>query len=98
MVLEMTSNKRVDAELLERIMEEVEKGISVSLFSTSIDDQNNQVHLDSSIDPENESTVESGEGRSHETEQLVNFLGKVLQQVHKLSSLFLSLCMDVFFC
>ncbi|KAL5541482.1 hypothetical protein UlMin_009192 [Ulmus minor] len=58
MVLEMSRNKRVDVELLERITTEVEKKVS-----------------------SDESSQESGEGRSRETEQLVDGLGKVLQQV-----------------
>ncbi|KAM6566834.1 hypothetical protein CsatA_025962 [Cannabis sativa] len=77
MVLEITRNKRVSVELLERTVTEVEKRVSVSLSSTKIDDYGNQ---DSSIDAENEPTMESGEGRSRETEQLVDFLGKVLQK------------------
>ncbi|PON38477.1 N-terminal acetyltransferase A, auxiliary subunit [Trema orientale] len=81
MVLETTSNKRVECELLERIMTEVEKKISGSPSSTRIEDPSNQVCLDDSrMASENESNVESGNDRSRETEQLVDFFGKVLQQ------------------
>ncbi|PON61878.1 N-terminal acetyltransferase A, auxiliary subunit [Parasponia andersonii] len=81
MVLETTGNKRVECELLERIMTEVEKKISGSSSSTRIEDPSNQVCLDdSSMAPENESSVESGNNRSRETEQLVDFFGKVLQR------------------
>ena len=59
-------------------MNEVEKRISVHLKN-------------SSLDPENESSVESGDVRSREMEQVVDFLGKVLQQVSKFNSLSLLL-------
>lgn len=81
MVLEITKSKRIDAELLEKIMNKVEERASTNpSSSTSID---NQISPDeSSIDTGNESSRESLEGRSWETEQLVDFLGKVLQQVY----------------
>jgi hypothetical protein len=75
----MTSNKRIDAELLKRIMIEVENRSSPVQSGSHPND-------DSSTDQDclNESAyAESGMGRSHETEYLVELLGKVLQRVCK---------------
>lgn len=84
MVLEISSNKRVDAELLEKIMAEVEKRASISLStSTAMTDNNNSQVCpdDSQIVPHNELYAESGVERSRETEHLLDSIGKVLQQV-----------------
>lgn len=86
MVLELTNNKRIDAELLERVTTEVEKRVSASpsTSSTGIEDDTNQVHANNSgIDHENESSGEALKSRSRETKQLVDFLGKVLQLVRR---------------
>ncbi|EXB68722.1 Tetratricopeptide repeat protein 27-like protein [Morus notabilis] len=83
MVLEITKNKRIDAELLEKIVTEMEERASASP-STKINDQNDQVSsYESTIDTVNESTGESVDGRLREIEQLVDFLGKVLRQAVK---------------
>nr|XP_048335273.1 tetratricopeptide repeat protein 27 isoform X2 [Ziziphus jujuba var. spinosa] len=84
MVLEISSNKRVDAELLEKIMAEVEKRASISLStSTAMTDNNNSQVCpdDSQIVPHNELYAESGVERSRETEHLLDSIGKVLQQI-----------------
>lgn len=84
MVLEMTSNKRIDAELLERIMVELEKRASLSLSTSAAVMGNNdyQVSLDDSqIVSQNELCSESGMERSRESEQLLDCIGSVLQQV-----------------
>ena len=69
MVLELTNNKRIDTELLERVMTEVEKRVSAS------------PSMSSGIVYENESSGEALESGSRETKQLVDFLGKILQLV-----------------
>lgn len=77
----MTNNKRIDAELLKRITIEVESRASPNQPGSHV-----MTNEDSSSDQDclNESTyAESGMGRSHETEYLVEFLGKVLQGVCK---------------
>ncbi|KAE8126170.1 hypothetical protein FH972_020914 [Carpinus fangiana] len=78
-VLDMTNNKRIDAELLKRIMIEVENRASPNQPGSHV-----MTNDDSSSDQDclNESTYAvSGMGRSHETEYLVEFLGKVLQRI-----------------
>lgn len=64
MVLDITNNKRIDAELLERIVAEVE--IRASHTTPDMMDEDN---------------CSTEVGKSRETEHLVEFLGKVLQQV-----------------
>lgn len=72
-MLDLTNNKRIDAELLERIMTEVES--MASLTNAAMTDEHNCLV--------NEMTkAESEVGKSREAEHLVEFLGKVLQQVH----------------
>ncbi|KAI4336436.1 hypothetical protein L6164_014965 [Bauhinia variegata] len=85
-VLELTNNKRVDTELLERIMAEVERRVSPSISVSPVTSDN--LHgRDSSCFAESESEpIEQGSGlsiagRSRETEQLIFLLGKVLQQI-----------------
>lgn len=68
MVLEITNNKRNDVELLEKIMAEAEKRASAS-------------QDESRTDPHDEYFAESGMGRSRETGNLIDCLGKVLQEV-----------------
>lgn len=71
-VLDLTNNKRIDAELLERIMTEVES--MASLTNAAMTDEHNCLL--------NEMTkAESEVGKSREAEHLVEFLGKVLQQI-----------------
>lgn len=77
----MTNNKRIDAELLKRIMIEVENRASPNQPGSHV-----MTNDDSSSDQDclNESTYAVyAMGRSHETEYLVEFLGKVLQRVCK---------------
>ncbi|ONI20710.1 hypothetical protein PRUPE_2G030300 [Prunus persica] len=64
MVLDITNNKRIDAELLERIVAEVE--IRASHTTPDMTDEDN---------------CSTEVGKSRETEHLVEFLGKVLQQI-----------------
>ncbi|VVA28890.1 PREDICTED: tetratricopeptide repeat [Prunus dulcis] len=64
MVLDITNNKRIDAELLERIVAEVEIRAS---------------HTTPDMTDEDKCSTEVGQSR--ETEHLVEFLGKVLQQI-----------------
>lgn len=84
MVLEMTSNKVIDAELLERIMVEVEKRASVTLSTSTGVTNNNNYQVcpdDSQIVSHDELCAESGMERSRETVHLLDCIGKVLQQV-----------------
>ncbi|PQQ16533.1 tetratricopeptide repeat protein 27 homolog [Prunus yedoensis var. nudiflora] len=64
MVLDITNNKRIDAELLERIVAEVE--IRAAHTTPDMTDEDN---------------CPTEVGKSRETEHLVEFLGKVLQQI-----------------
>ena len=87
MVLDMTNNKRVDIELLERITREVEKRLSIndSLPCVATDNTHNTDQLcmvDSGSELQEQGSGPSVVGRSRETEQLMSLLGKVLQQVH----------------
>ncbi|XP_065622455.1 uncharacterized protein LOC112036046 isoform X1 [Quercus suber] len=85
-VSDMTSNKRIDIELLKGIMIEVERRASTdhSVSPVMINDDNftdQDCPADSQIDRLNESTnAESVERRSRETEHL-EILGKVLQRM-----------------
>lgn len=85
----MTKNKRIDAEILKRIMIEVERRASTnhsrSPMMTNDDNSADQGCTDDcGVDGPNESRhADSGLGRSRETEYLVEFLGKVLQRVCK---------------
>ncbi|PRQ55006.1 putative acetyltransferase A, auxiliary subunit [Rosa chinensis] len=73
-VLDLTNNKRIDAELLERIMTEVESVASPTNSAMTDDGDNFPVS--------GTTNAESDVGKSREAEHLVEFLGKVLQQVH----------------
>lgn len=73
MVLDLTNNKRIDAELLERIMTEVES-MSSPTNSAMTDNVDNTFVSGTT-------NTESEVGKSREAEHLVEFLGKVLQQV-----------------
>ncbi|KAJ1386499.1 Tetratricopeptide-like helical domain superfamily [Sesbania bispinosa] len=88
MVLDITSNKRVDTELLERITMEVEKRLSTSncVSPTTTDNKPSTDQfrfVDSGSEHQEEVSVA---GRSRETEQLMLLLGKVLQQIVKNAS------------
>lgn len=85
MVLNITSGKatgkEIDADILERIMLEIEEQISRRPFKppSVLDDTSLTTHNDSINNSEQRIAV----GRSRETEQLVELLGKILQQVCK---------------
>ncbi|KAG5046051.1 hypothetical protein JHK86_015457 [Glycine max] len=84
MILNMSNNKRVDCELLERITKEVEKRLSTSNVPPLITDNKPKTDQFCIVDPgsENQEQVSGASvtGRSRETEQLLLLLGKVLQQ------------------
>ncbi|XP_038693277.1 tetratricopeptide repeat protein 27 homolog isoform X2 [Tripterygium wilfordii] len=91
-IFNMTGNKRIDTELLERIMLEMEKK-SVDkhyVSNASANDLNGSSQtfpVDPHVDSGNESVdVEFAVGSSRETENLLEFLGKVLQQIVKNTS------------
>ncbi|TKY73746.1 Tetratricopeptide repeat protein 27-like [Spatholobus suberectus] len=87
MILDMTNNKRVDTELLERITREVEKRLSTSNVPPLVTDnkpKTDQVCIvDAGSEDQEQVSGASVAGRSRETEQLLLFLGKVLQQIVK---------------
>lgn len=92
MVLNITSGKatgnEIDADILERIMLEIEERISRRPFkppSVSDDTSLTTQHCpdDSHNDSINEAEQRIAVGRSRETEQLVELLGKILQQIVK---------------
>lgn len=92
MVLNITSGKatgkEIDADILERIMLEIEERISRRPFkppSVSDDTSLTTQHCpdDSHNDSINKSEQRIAVGRSRETEQLVDLLGKILQQIVK---------------
>ncbi|KAL9392151.1 hypothetical protein Peur_016071 [Populus x canadensis] len=92
MVLNITSGKatgkEIDADILERIMLEIEERISRRPFkppNVSDDTSLTTQHCpdDSHNDSINESEQRIAVGRSRETEQLVELLGKILQQIVK---------------
>ncbi|XP_050387564.1 uncharacterized protein LOC126803890 isoform X7 [Argentina anserina] len=72
MVLDLTNNKRIDTELLERIMTEVE---SMASHNSAMTDNKHNVLINGTANAESEV------GNSREAEHLVEFLGKVLQQI-----------------
>ncbi|XP_047182528.1 tetratricopeptide repeat protein 27 homolog [Vigna umbellata] len=87
MILEMTNNKVVDSELLERITTEVEKRVSTSNVPPLITE--NEPKADQFCVGASGSEYQehvSDAGRSRETEQLFSLLGKVLQQIVKSGS------------
>ena len=83
MVLNLTNNKRTDVELLERIMQYLEERDSVRLCAViNDDDLSNQTGPDSLVYSVNTSAnAEQTAGKLRENEHLVEFLGKILQQV-----------------
>lgn len=82
MVLNLTNNKRVDVELLERIMQYLEERASVGVSAVTNDDNlSNQTGPDSLLYSDNTSANEQTAGKLRENEHLVELMGKVLQQV-----------------
>ncbi|TYI96931.1 hypothetical protein E1A91_D01G108600v1 [Gossypium mustelinum] len=83
MVLNMTNNKRIDVELLEKIMQYLEERTSARLTAvTNDDDLPSQTSSDSipcSVNPS--ANAEKNAGRLRENEHLLEFLGKILQQI-----------------
>ncbi|KOM40685.1 hypothetical protein LR48_Vigan04g088300 [Vigna angularis] len=87
MILEMTNNKVVDSELLERITTEVEKRVSTSNVPPLITENEpkvDQFRVAASGSEYQEHVSDAG--RSRETEQLFLLLGKLLQQIVKSGS------------
>lgn len=87
MVLDMSNNKRVDTNLLERITMEVEKRLSMCNFVPPITTDNKPSTdqlciVDSGSEHQDPVPGLSVAGTSRETEQLMSLLGRVLQQVH----------------
>lgn len=84
MVLDMTNNKRVDAEFMERVVAEVER-MSSNTTPAMMDENisaNQECSLNSQINIWNGlSNAESEVAKSREIKHLVDFLGKVLQKV-----------------
>ncbi|XP_048138112.1 tetratricopeptide repeat protein 27 homolog isoform X2 [Rhodamnia argentea] len=74
MVLKMTNSKRVDAELLGKVTEEIEKRAGCST------DQNQSPDSDAELANESGCT-DPQTGILRQTEQLVDSLGKILQQI-----------------
>lgn len=84
----------MDTELLERIVKEVERRVSIShsMPLATTDNQHNGHQScigDSESEHDEQGSGVSIEGRSRETEQLVFLLGKVLQRVQNLIIYFL---------
>ncbi|KAK3205795.1 hypothetical protein Dsin_019841 [Dipteronia sinensis] len=94
MVLKITNNKRIDAELLERIMLDLEGRIAPrhsesSATANSYDSAKQNIYGSAKQGVPADSPVESVNGSAHEEstmgrsrpEHLVEFLGKILQQI-----------------
>lgn len=87
MVLNMTNNKRIDTELLERIVLDLEGRTSIieseSCRTThNLNRTNNTCAKDLPVESVHVSSPEESiMGRSRENEHLMEFLGKILQQV-----------------
>ncbi|KAK4422094.1 Tetratricopeptide repeat-containing protein trd-1 [Sesamum alatum] len=85
-VLDMTKKKRIDSELLERIMLEIEGRVSVGLSQSHVskDDSNHakSINFDSSVaDANGAKGLEANSASRRETEQLIELLGKILRQI-----------------
>ncbi|KAK3030875.1 hypothetical protein RJ639_037225, partial [Escallonia herrerae] len=85
-VLNLTDSKRVDAELIERMMQEVEKRAlsshPESALATNNYDCSDQIHVNSNIDWVGKSTsLDVDLSRTRQTENLMEWLGKILQQI-----------------
>ncbi|KAJ9159621.1 hypothetical protein P3X46_025118 [Hevea brasiliensis] len=83
MILHITSCTQADAKLLERIMLEMERRAS-SIVTSDNHSTNQTCFSDSNNGTINDSEMQFG--WSHETEQLVELLGKILQQIIKSDS------------
>ncbi|KAL4311721.1 hypothetical protein GQ457_01G008030 [Hibiscus cannabinus] len=83
MVLNMTNNKSINVELLEKIMQYLEERTLVRLPAVNnVDDPSIQTSSDSLVDSVNPSgNVEQTAGELRENEHLMEFLGKILQQI-----------------
>ncbi|GMI88685.1 hypothetical protein like AT5G17270 [Hibiscus trionum] len=82
-VLNMTNNKRIDVELLGKIMQYLEERTSVRLPAVNnVDDLSIQTSSDSLVDSVNPpGNAEQTAGQLRENEHLLVFLGKILQQI-----------------
>ncbi|XP_052180146.1 uncharacterized protein LOC127793455, partial [Diospyros lotus] len=82
MVLDMTSNKRTDTQFLERVILEIEKQSlttdSQSFESTNDHNYSSQIHSSYS---NKRTDSEAGPAKTWETGNLVELLGKILQQI-----------------
>ncbi|KAK7282181.1 hypothetical protein RIF29_10778 [Crotalaria pallida] len=88
MTLDLSNNKRVDTELLERITRAVEDRLPTSnSVHPETTDNGHNIDQGCVVDSGSELTEQgsgvSVSGRSRETEQLILLLGKVLQQIVK---------------
>ncbi|XVE98988.1 hypothetical protein REPUB_Repub03eG0157200 [Reevesia pubescens] len=82
MVLNMTNYKRIDVELLERIMRYLEERTSVRQSAvTNDDDFSNQSDPDSLVYSVNAANAEQTVGKLRENEHLLEFFGKIIQQI-----------------
>ncbi|XP_027117166.1 uncharacterized protein [Coffea arabica] len=87
-VLDMTSNKRFDVDLLERLIVEIEKQGSIinSHPSEATGGNDTQhMHATSDVNYADKSTISEDLARKHEFEHLMQMLGKILQQIVKSS-------------
>ncbi|XP_039055508.1 tetratricopeptide repeat protein 27-like isoform X1 [Hibiscus syriacus] len=83
MVLNMTNNKRINVELLEKIMQYLEERTSIRLPAVNnVDDLSIQTSFNALVNSVNPSgNAEQTAGNLGGNEHLVEFLGKILQQI-----------------
>ncbi|KAL2242510.1 UNVERIFIED_CONTAM: Tetratricopeptide repeat-containing protein trd-1 [Sesamum indicum] len=85
-VLDMTKKKRIDSELLERIMLEIEGRVSVGLSQSHVSNDNinhaNSSNFESNVaDANGAKSLEVDSASRRETEHLIELLGKILRQI-----------------
>ncbi|OMO78491.1 Tetratricopeptide-like helical [Corchorus capsularis] len=88
MVVNMTKNKRIDVELLERVMQYLEERASVRRSPVTNDDEcSNQTSPDSLLySVDKSANAEQTAGKLRENEHFVELLGKILQQILRTES------------
>ncbi|OMO89448.1 Tetratricopeptide-like helical [Corchorus olitorius] len=88
MVVNMTKNKRIDVELLERVMQYLEEKASVIRSPVTNDDEcSNQTSPDSLLySVDKSANAEQTAGKLRENEHFVELLGKILQQIVRTES------------
>ncbi|KAK6143174.1 hypothetical protein DH2020_023522 [Rehmannia glutinosa] len=80
-VLDMSKKKRIDSELLERIMLEIEGRASINLSQSHVPTGDSNF-TETNIGNVNETrSLEVDSARNRETEHLIEFLGKILRQI-----------------